>query len=192
MNTPESGYSHLFTTMVETPENRTAFIKSALEFVEKYGFNGIDIDWVRRGAAGARGCGVGPTCMQRGHSCWQMCSCSTGAAFTIAFTSLSAVVGQKRSWLDWLLGVQEYPGDEARGGRAQDKDNYPLLLKVSWGPLQCYLGWTSFKPSGSSGLVLECTWRGEGLLTLMPGNACCSGLHRSCERLSKRRGRTTW
>lgn len=40
MNTPDSGYSHLFSSMVATPENRAAFINATLAFCDRYGFDG--------------------------------------------------------------------------------------------------------------------------------------------------------
>jgi hypothetical protein len=40
MNTPLSGYEHIFTTMVETQQNRSMFIQETLDFLDKYGFDG--------------------------------------------------------------------------------------------------------------------------------------------------------
>ncbi|KAG0278598.1 Oviduct-specific glycoprotein, partial [Linnemannia gamsii] len=34
-----------YSTMVATRENRQKFIKSAMEFVRKFGFDGLDFDW---------------------------------------------------------------------------------------------------------------------------------------------------
>lgn len=34
-----------FSDMASTPENRASFITSLCEFMDKYGFQGVDLDW---------------------------------------------------------------------------------------------------------------------------------------------------
>lgn len=40
MNVVGSGYEHLFSDMVATPQTRSTFISSTIAFCQKYGFDG--------------------------------------------------------------------------------------------------------------------------------------------------------
>lgn len=37
-----------YSRLVRNPSARAKFIRHAIEFIEKYGFDGLDLDWVRR------------------------------------------------------------------------------------------------------------------------------------------------
>ena len=46
MHTGEGGKK--FSNLVNSKEHRSHFVKNAVSFLAKYGFDGIDLDWVMR------------------------------------------------------------------------------------------------------------------------------------------------
>ena len=49
------GKSHTFSDTLATDQTRGVFVQSCIEFVQRYGFDGIDFDWEYPGAEGAPG-----------------------------------------------------------------------------------------------------------------------------------------
>jgi chitinase len=45
LNDPNTPTYTTFSDMASTPENRAAFIRSIIAFMDKYGFQGVDLDW---------------------------------------------------------------------------------------------------------------------------------------------------
>jgi chitinase len=45
LNDPDTPTYTTFSDMASTPENRAAFITSIIDFMNQYGFQGVDLDW---------------------------------------------------------------------------------------------------------------------------------------------------
>jgi chitinase len=102
-------YSQNFSDVARTPESRERFINSCVDFMNAYGFDGIDIDWEYPGGGGRDGA----TCAEGADPCTD---------------------AQKVDEANWTTAGDGATYSEMRDGvcrscRAEDGENYVSLLR---------------------------------------------------------------